>query len=52
MCAYNVRRKKSLDNDPEHGVSRATNLLRSLVIWALGGVAIYLLYLLSTRYLF
>jgi len=52
MCAYNVRRKKSLDNDPGSGVSRATNILRSIGIWALGALAIYLLYLLSTRYLF
>jgi hypothetical protein len=52
MCAYNVRRKRSLDTDPERGVSRATNFLRSLAIWALGALAIYLLYLLSTRYLF
>lgn len=52
MCAYNVRRKKSLDNDPEGGASRAANFLRSLGIWALGGLALYLLYLLSTRYLF
>jgi hypothetical protein len=51
MCAYNVRRKKSLDNDPESGVTRATNFLRSLGIWTLGGLAIYLLYLLATRYL-
>jgi len=52
MCAYNVRQKRTLDHDPGSGASRATKLFRSLGIWALGGLAIYLLYLLSSHYLF
>lgn len=51
MCAYNVRQKKTLDHDPGSGASRAINFLRSLGIWSLGGLAIYLLYLLTSRYL-
>jgi hypothetical protein len=52
MCAYNVRQKRTLDHDPDSGTSHGVAALRRLVIWLVGAGAIYLVYLLATRYVF
>jgi hypothetical protein len=51
MCAYNVRRNKSLDHDPAAGRARKANLLREIGVYGLGLLAIGLVIWLVRRYL-
>jgi hypothetical protein len=51
MCAYNVRQKKSLDNDPAAGHARKVNLFREAGTWAVGLAAMYLVYRLVRHFL-
>jgi hypothetical protein len=52
MCAYNVRRNKSLDHDPAEGSARRLNRLKELAAWIIGALVMYLVYRLARRYLF
>jgi hypothetical protein len=52
MCAYNVRKNRSVDHEPASGAQRAGNRLGELGIWAAGIGAMYLVYWLARRFLF
>ncbi|MBK6778373.1 MAG: hypothetical protein KA180_12415 [Gemmatimonadales bacterium] len=52
MCAYNVRKNKSVDHEPASGAARTLDFFRDLGIWAAGVGALYLVYWLARRYLF
>ena len=51
MCAYNVRRNKSLDHDPAEGRARRLNLFREIGAWTVGIAAMYLVYRLVRHFL-
>jgi hypothetical protein len=52
MCAYNVRKNRSIDHQPAKGAERTLNLLREAGIWLLGAVLMYAVYWLARRFLF
>jgi hypothetical protein len=52
MCAYNVRKNKSLDHDPAAGHARKLNLFREAGTWAVGLLAMWLVYWLVRHFLF
>jgi len=52
MCAYNVRRKKSLDVIPATGWRRTADFLREVLTWTVGLGAMYAVYWLARRFLF
>jgi hypothetical protein len=52
MCAYNVRKNRSIDHQPASGPERTLNLFREAGIWALGAALMYLVYWLARRFLF
>jgi hypothetical protein len=52
MCAYNVRKNKSLDHDPAAGHARKLNLFREAGAWAVGLLAMWLVYRLVRHFLF
>lgn len=52
MCAYNVRKNKSVDYEPASGEQRKRNRFREIGIWLLGFGAMYVVYWLTRKYLF
>jgi hypothetical protein len=52
MCAYNVRKNKSVDHEPPSGPARTLDLIREAGIWSLGLGVMYLVYWLAQRFLF
>jgi hypothetical protein len=52
MCAYNVRKNKSLDHEPAAGHARQINLIREAGAWTVGIVAMWLVYRLVRHFLF
>ena len=51
MCAYNVRKNKSLDHDPAEGRGRRLNQLREVGAWTVGIAVMYLVYRLVRHFL-
>lgn len=52
MCAYNVRRNKTVDHEPPSGTARILDLLREAGIVIVGVGVMYLVYWLAQRFLF
>ncbi|MGH7701833.1 MAG: hypothetical protein ACREMO_01975 [Gemmatimonadales bacterium] len=51
MCAYNIRKNKSVGHEPARGRKRALDFIDELAVVATCLGAMYLVYLLGKRFL-